>query len=358
MPLRERGIDVEFAVMHQRTTGVADEAQQLTRVHYLDGSRRSNLKKLRSLLRTKHHDLVHTTLFEADLLGRAASLRTGIPVLTSLVNTTYDASRLDDPNIRRSRLAAARLIDGVSGRVFTDHWHAISETVARSATDKLHVSRNKITVIPRGRDRQRLGVRSDERRSQVRARLGVSDDSIMLLSVGRQEYQKGQVYAIEALALLRQHLPNVYLFVAGRDGNATASIHSAIASNGCAESVSLLGHTDDVPDLLVAADLLVFPSLYEGLGGTLIEAMALGTPIVTSDLDVTREVTAGSAKLVRSGDPAAIADGVRAVLSDAGLRASMAKGGRQQFSERFELGAVMDATATMMRRIAASTDPQ
>jgi glycosyltransferase involved in cell wall biosynthesis len=83
------------------------------------------------------------------------------------------------------------------------------------------------------------------------------------------------------------------MVIAGRDGNATNSLQALARELDIVDRVQFLGHRSDVADLMVAADVFVFPSLWEGLGGVLIEALALEVPIVSSDLDATREVLGG-----------------------------------------------------------------
>ena len=97
------------------------------------------------------------------------------------------------------------------------------------------------------------------------------------------------------------------------------------------------GYREDVPDLLAAADVFVFPSIFEGLGGALIEAMALGLPIVASDLAAVREVVeeGRNAVLVPSSSPRALADALDALLDDRRRAAAFGARSREIFIERF-----------------------
>ena len=108
---------------------------------------------------------------------------------------------------------------------------------------------------------------------------------------------------------------------------------------GLAESVRILSHRDDVPDLLAAADLFVFPSLYEGMPGAVLEAMALGLPIVSFDIPAVREVVEdrGNALLATPGSADDLASAVRELLGNRRLVAAFGRGGRQIFEERFTL---------------------
>ena len=103
--------------------------------------------------------------------------------------------------------------------------------------------------------------------------------------------------------------------------------------------VRFLGHRSDVPELLAAADLFVFPSLFEGLPGAVIEAMALALPVVAADIPAVREVVepGGSAVLVPTRDSAALAEALGSLLEDAERRESFGRRGREIFEERFTL---------------------
>ena len=299
----------------------------------------SRARELHSLVQGIRPDLLHTTIFEADVLGRIAAVRTGTPVLTSLVNTTYDPVRLQDPNIRRWRLGVVKGVDGWTARHLTTHFHAITEAVKDAAVRDLRVKARDVTVVPRGRDAARLGEPSKDRRAKARSLLDLNADDVVVATVGRQEFQKGQWHLLEATASLIQLNPSFRLLIAGRRGNASQKLEDVIRTSGLNGEVRFLGHRDDAPEILAAADVFVFPSLYEGLGGALIEAMALGLPVVASDLPAIREVVeAGrSAVLVPPGSSQALAAAVGVLMADPQLRRTMGERGRQIFRERFTL---------------------
>ena len=198
-----------------------------------------------------------------------------------------------------------------------------------------------------------LGERSPERRQAARLRLGLSEDAPVLLNVGRQDNQKAQTDLVHAFSKVREHRADAVLLIAGREGDASERLHDAIVDRGLTESVRLLGHRDDVADLYVASDLFVFPSLYEGLGSAIIEAMALGTPVIGSDAPAIAEVLGhGSAGVVvPRGRPAALASTIIELLDDAHARLRIGRSGRQRFESNYELTAVADATEQLYRRL-------
>ena len=103
-------------------------------------------------------------------------------------------------------------------------------------------------------------------------------------------YAKGQRYLLEAMEILVPTRPRLVLLVAGRLGDMSRELERLRDRPGLRGQVHLLGHPDDVPEILAAADLFVFPSLYEGLPGAVIEAMALGLPVIASRIEPVREI--------------------------------------------------------------------
>lgn len=315
-------------------------------------------RELRKLMRSEGVDLVHTTIFESDVLGRLAAAGCGIPVLTSLVNTSYEPIRFTDPNVSRFKLWGARTIDGWTGRHLTSHFHAITKAVRASAVRWLKIPPQRITVIERGRDPRRLGTPSPERRARARRDLGLRENDEVLVSVGRQEYQKGQRFLLEAVSKLAPNRPRLRLLIAGRKGNASNELQEALDRFALRDRVEFLGHRSDVPDILAAGDVFVFPSLYEGLGGALIEAMALGLPIVASDIPAIQEVVEKdrNALLVPPTATEELGHSIARLLDELPLARSFAKRSVMLFQERFTLEKSVSRMIELYARIVRSGD--
>jgi glycosyltransferase involved in cell wall biosynthesis len=352
-----RGLVPIVACFHRRTEGVEDLVLREHDVRLLHGqSRLSKMRSLRAIAEREQIDLVHTTLFEADVFGRSAFAGLHLPVVTSLVNMPYEPARLaNDPHVDRLRLSVARGLEVVTGALFATHFHAITEAVKRSAIERLWIPEHKISVAYRGRDPERLGRRTAERRQRARLQLGLAEDAFVVLNAARQEFQKGQRHLIEAFKTFAPKHANAVLIIAGRNGSATAGLLEAAASMG--NAVRFVGHHDDVPELMAAADVFALPSLWEGLGGVLIEAMGLELPIVSSDLEPTREVLDGGARglLVPPADAAALATALERLASDAALRKRLEAAGRQAFEQHFTLEASAERLLAMFEGVLSRT---
>jgi glycosyltransferase involved in cell wall biosynthesis len=300
----------------------------------------ARIRELSRLISSRAPDVVHTTIFEANVVGRLAAYVAGRrPVITSLVSMPYGVSRRTDPRVRPTRLAVARTIESWTSRSLTTHFHAISSAVAREAVEQLKIPPAKISVIHRGRDPKRLGTADRERRRRVRRELGIGKHTPVVINVARQEYAKGQRHLIKAIPSVLTRHPETTFLIAGRKGHATDELERLLDELEIHESVRFLGHRDDVPDLLAAADLFVFPSIWEGLGGALIEAMALGLPIVASDLEAIREVVEDerNAALVPPGSSPDLANVMLEFLDDAQRRKRFGERSREIFEDRFTI---------------------
>ncbi|MCZ7628813.1 MAG: glycosyltransferase family 4 protein [Microthrixaceae bacterium] len=178
------------------------------------------------------------------------------------------------------------------------------------------------------------------------------EDTQIVFNMGRQDAQKAHVDLIRAFAGVVEEHPRALLLIAGREGDATQQIRQALSETGIGDSVQFLGHRTDIADLLAAADVFVYPSRYEGLGGALIEAMAVGVPIIGSDAPAISEVLGHGryGVIVERGDVAALGRAIVELLSDDEHRLSLRELGRMRFMERYELSLVIDQTFDLYRQ--------
>jgi glycosyltransferase involved in cell wall biosynthesis len=356
--LIDSGVQPLVICLKHRNEGVERAVKQLAcEVRFLTHqSPFARVHRLRQILSRERIDLVHTTLFEADILGRIAAAGTGVPVLTSFVNTGYDKARLGDPNIRHRRLMAVKAIDGWTARHLSTHFHAVTHAVKEDAAQALRLDPERIAVIERGRNPERLGAPSFDRRRQARRRLGLADDDKVVVNVGRQEYQKGQEHLIAALKLIREFHPNVRCLIVGREGHASAALRLQSEELVATKQLQFLGHRDDVPDILAAADIYIMPSLYEGCSGAVIEAMALGLPVIASDIPSLREVVAEGENgiLVKPASPRHLAMAISRLIGDPFKAAALGHGSRARFLAHFTIDRSASRMIDLYRNAAAA----
>lgn len=359
------GFDSKILCLKKPYDGLHGEVEREgVEIRSASGARFSGwLRETRGMIREEAVDLVHTTIFESDVVGRVAAWRSGTPVLTSLVNTSYDPIRLSDPNVSRSGLWLAKLIDGWTARHLSTHFHAITRAVKDAAVRHLGLNPERISVVERGRDADRLGVADPDRRRRARRNLGIREDDEVVVQVGRQDFQKGQRFLLEAAASLVSRRPRLTFLIVGRTGHASRELRRLQDDLGLGERIRFLGHRDDVPELLAAADVFAFPSLYEGQGGALVEAMGLSLPVVGSDIPAVREVVEDgrSATLVPPGRPNELASAIEELLEDTEKARAFGRRGRRIFEERFTLersaARMIELYREILRRHHGDSDP-
>jgi glycosyltransferase involved in cell wall biosynthesis len=293
---------------------------------------------VRRLIRAERPDVLHTALFESDVIGRLASIGQNIVVVSSLVNTPYDPIRHENPDINSLKLSGVRMIDAFTARHFTTHFHAVSHIARQAAIDALHVRPERITVIERGRSTQ-FDVPTSERRATIRQRLGLHGSDEVILQVGRQVYQKGQQFLLRAMTGVATARPHAVLLVAGSEGPQSDLLEQIRRERRLEGRVRLLGHRDDVADLMAAADLFAFPSLYEGAAGALLEAMAMGLPIVASRIPAIEEIVEErrNAFLVERATVQPLTKAIIDLLADKQRARAFGRRSREIFEERFTL---------------------
>ncbi|MDR7542815.1 MAG: glycosyltransferase [Armatimonadota bacterium] len=262
---------------------------------------------LRRVVQEVRPHVIHATLFRPGVAARIVGRWCRIPVITSLVNTTYEPEwRLDNPRLTPWKVWSVQAIDRVTTRLGDTRYVAITESVKVSAVRRLGIPPERIVIIPRGLVPERWVGCEDA--AAVRQSLGWQDAYPVIVNVGRLVPQKGQQYAVRAMTAVVARFPMARLAIAG-EGRLRPVLERLIRDLGLTDHVSLLGERDDVARLLHAADIFVFPSLFEGLGNAVLEAMAAGKPCVCSNIPALREVTDNGrvAALAEAQSPASLA---------------------------------------------------
>lgn len=357
--LVDRGLEAHVAYLIDRA-GLAPrlEAAGAT-VHPLVGAggRVRSIGRTRALVEAIEPDLVHTTLYTADLVGRVAGRLAGVPVVSSFVTESYGPEHVHNPEYRAWKVRAAQAADLVTARL-VDRFHAVSTASADVMARRLRVPRDRIDVVRRGRDPDHLGVRSTQRRARARAALGVADDVPLVLAAGRHFHMKGLDVLAEGFGTVVRDVPEAILVVAGREGPATDAIGAAARRGGATESIRFVGYRDDVPDLMAAADVFALPSRTEGSPGVLIEAMALEAPVVATDIPSVTEVAGdgpATMELVPVEDPEAMGAAIVELLSDEVRARGLAAAARDRFLAEFTLDVTADRMVGFYDRVIGAT---
>jgi glycosyltransferase involved in cell wall biosynthesis len=249
---------------------------------------------------------------------------------TQSLLTVHDLSYLHYPEHFVPKLVRY-LEQSVSHSVDRADWVlADSEATRLDLIAHLGAPSGKVKVLYSGVDPRFNEEKELEEGELLRARYGLIAGSYVL-SVGTIQPRKNYVRLIQAFAQLQApNLANIQLAVAGGRGWLYEDIFAEAEIHG--DRVRILGFVDeaDLPALYRNATLFTFPSLYEGFGLPVLEAMACGTPVVCSNVSSLPEVAGDAALLVDPRDTGSIAEAMARVLQDADLQRDMVARGRSQ----------------------------
>lgn len=304
-------------------------------------------RSIRRVVEAIHPDLVHAVLFEASVPTQMALLAHRVPLLVTWASThQLDPSASDEGGGARWKLWLCAVLDGVLGRLTSTRYHAVTAGSADSYRAVLRVGTDRVRIVERGREPESFVVASNVRIAELRQDLELPDEISVVLAVARQEPPKGLDTLLEVIDELGDSKSGFVAVVAGREGRSTSALKQQHDQMRHPELVKFLGHRDDVSDLLSLAQVVVCTSRREGAAGALLEAMAIGRPIVSVALrGLDGVLTDGVDSIVT--DRSNLAASIRRVLDDPKLRSEMGRAATATFQERFTSARSARAMAEM-----------
>lgn len=306
------------------------------------------LLKLYRFIRRGRFDLVHTHTSKAGILGRVAARLARVP---RIVHTPHGhifwgyAGKVRTEVFVLVERWAASFTDRIVGLTDCEIRHYLARRIGRPG---------QFVSIPSGVELDRLA--PPGRREELRSALGLPPGARLLGSVGRLEPVKGHRYLLEAFRLLAPRHPTLYLAFVG-DGALGPELGARAREDGIADRVLFLGWRDDVSALLAALDLFAFPSLNEGMGRALVEAMAVGLPIVASRAGGIPEVLGDgeAGLLVEPGSAPALAWGIERFLEEPALAADRGRAARAR-ARRYGVEGMLRRLAALYRELLGGPD--
>lgn len=250
---------------------------------------------------------------------------------TPTVLTVHDLTFIRDPESAFPRLR--RYLNRVVPRSVARATRVLADSAAtkNDLIELLHTSPDKITVLYGGVDARFAPMADPKRLAAVRAKYSLGLDPF-ILGIGTLQPRKNFSRLIQAFAALHSQLSTRHLVIVGGKGWLYDDIFAEVKRLGLEGRVLFPGFVDDddLPALYSAADVLAFPSIYEGFGLPILEAMACGTPVVTSVTSSLPELAGDAALLVEPTDVDAIAATLRRLLQEADLRRKLVAAGFDQ----------------------------
>ncbi len=293
----------------------------------------ASLKSLCSLIRTIRPTIIHTHNRREDLMGALAAKITRVPAVT----TIHDRINMDQEGRKITSMRSSvyhvilrtcfKQIITVSKATYDD-----IKTYAKVPETKLHHVINGLDldrVVPsmnKNDMRKQLDIRPDDKTIAFVARIRGS-------SFGK----KGIVYLIDALQMLVHDIPQIKLLICGEDTHAANILKKVCYEKGIFGNVRFLGYRKDSIDIINACDILVCPSLFEGLPRVVLESMAMGVPVVGSNVDGIPEVIDNEQNglLVEPKDSIQLSSAIKRLLTDDAFRQKCSQAAKQTILEQF-----------------------
>lgn len=287
------------------------------------------LLALVQLLRREKPDLVHVHTSKAGFLGRLAARFGG---LRPVVYSPHGSILAGYFSPRTTRLfvwldaMAARFTDRIVCCTSKEIGEYLAAGIGRAG---------QYVVIPNGLDAEVYALLAAPP-ALTRAALGIPSEARPALCIGRLVAVKGQTFLLRAWPSVLKGEPRALLLLAG-EGPDEQPLRAQAAALGLGGSVKFLGFREDIPSLLACAEALVLPSLNEGFGMVLVEAMAMGKPVVASAVGGVPELVLDgrTGLLVPPADPEALATAIRRLLEDPGAARQMGEAGRERARKAF-----------------------
>ena len=313
------------------------------KVHSLDVTSQLSListkNKIQKIIDLEKPDLIHSNLFMADQFARYLGIKNNIPVINSFVNDSYSAERKELlPSKQKLSLAVYQFIDKFFAYRVTA-FMSLTKAIIQNNSTALGIDPLKVEVIHRGRDFIKLRNHVDS--TIVKEIQQLYGPGPIILTVSRLLVRKGYIESINAFKIVLDSFPNAKYIIAGWGPDQTI-IESLIRDLNLEKNVFLLGNRNDVPSLLTASDIFLFPSHYEGQGGALVEAMLMEKKIVATKIPVLEESVKNnySAKLFEYRNIKDLASNIIWALNHPEQMQTFAKNARIDAEKRFNIAGI------------------
>ena len=297
------------------------------------------LWRLTRLLVREHVTILQTHGARANFYGRIAGRLAGVPVIISTVHNS-----LKDYEVRSLRRGLYTFLLRVT-LPLVHRIICVSDANRWDLIDECPAAKAKTHTVYNGVDLSVFSSQFD--RQTVRREIGELQGPV-LVTIARLTEQKGHRYLVQALPSLLETWPQLCCLFVG-DGELRDALHRMAIDLGVERACRFVGVRQDIADILAAADVMVLPSLSEGFPFVLLEALAMGCPVVASRVNGVPELIENHKMglLVPARDSQALAAAIREILSDPTAARKMGAEGRAVVRERFTVDQMVANTTAI-----------
>ena len=276
------------------------------------------------IIRDRKIDILHLQGYGSVLFGVLAGTNCRRPIIIK--------EEWVDPNISMLQSLLERILGSFATKAI-----AISEYARQYLIAKKGMNKEKIALIPNGIPLDEFRKTDKESGRSERKEFGISDNDTVIGIVGMLHINKGHRYFIEAAhAVVRQNSKTKFMIIG--DGDLRQALEQQVTKLGLEDHVLFTGHQADMPKMLQALDIFVMASISETWGTSLVEAMAAGKAVITSD-------SGGPSEIIKDGltglivpvkDPEAIAEKIMYLIDNPAQMLSLSENARKE-SEKFDI---------------------
>jgi glycosyltransferase involved in cell wall biosynthesis len=298
--------------------------------------------RLRRLIKRFNYDIIHSHTSHAHTLAFFASLGTKTRLLVS--------RRVDFSIFRHSFLR----LSGIKYRFMADYYIAISHKI-KDVLVADGIPAERIFVVHSGIDPERFAPAGKD---HLIPEFNLKSNEPVVVNVAHLAGHKAQQYLVRAIPLVLARIPTARFFIVG-EGELMNELQVLAASLGLNQQLVFTGFRHDVGAFYQIADLFVMSSVEEGLGTAILDALALGKPVVATDSggipEIIRDGETG--RLVAPADPAALAEGIIELLTHSEEGKRMASRGQEVVRQHFSLDAMVDKNIEVYQQILSPASP-
>jgi glycosyltransferase involved in cell wall biosynthesis len=298
------------------------------------------LATLPALLLAHRPDILHCHLIPSNIIAKPLGALFRVPLILNHDHT-------NDPHRIDNKLLLA--VDKTTNS-FAHHIIAVAAACRNFLIQHESIPPHKITLIPNAIDLRRFSPRKSDRRKS-RNKFGLPLDAKVIAGVGRLNSQKNFSLFLDIAAALVLRFPELRFLLAG-DGPEESMLREKARSLGLEDRVVFAGYVADTRHVYTAADMLLMPSRFEGLPMTLLEAMAMGLPVVASKLDGIAEVIEDGREgfLAESIHPQDFVDRSATLLESPTKSSELASNARAKIESRFSVERMTTAVEAIYDR--------
>jgi glycosyltransferase involved in cell wall biosynthesis len=295
--------------------------------------------RLSRLIHDAQPVILHTWLFHANITGRLLGRLNKVPIIiTSRRNINIGG---------KWRELLKRLTSGLDDKVI-----AVCEAVRQAEIVSSKIPAEKVVTIYNGINPLYFAPVSIDASRKIRNSFEIPDDAFLLGAIGRLHPSKGFNDLISALAYIKATTNSVRLIIVG-EGELRDSLELQIINHNLSGTIKFAGLRNDIPEILSSLDVLVSPSLWEGMPNVVLEAMAAGKPVVATSVGGTPEtvVDGETGLLVPPRNHEALATAILRLLGNSELRTRMGHAGRERVLNHFSIQRMVTKTQHLYKEL-------